>query len=118
MAGDQADLPQGGDRGTAGDVAEEEYMRFFGVPSTYINLNIHELVPFIKQIIVITLESKKVADFDKWEAVGENGWMKKDHVKLAETDRAFLEALIRKSELGYVEGISHTEVRTILKKTN
>ena len=45
------------------------------------------------------MESKKVTDFDKKEAVGENGRMKKEHVKLTETDRAFLEALIRKGEL-------------------
>lgn len=45
------------------------------------------------------MESKKVADFDKREAVGENGRMKKEHVKLTETDRAFLEALLRKGEL-------------------
>lgn len=49
--------------------------------------------------LLSTLETKRVADFDKREAVGKNGGMKKEHVKLTESDRAFLEALLKQGEL-------------------
>jgi transposase len=73
------------------------------------------------------LESKNVTDFDKGEGIDENRWMNKEHLKLTEIDRNYLEALIRKGELqarayrralGILEldrGKSYTEVTKTLK---